>query len=108
MRNTDIKLISRKKILKYLKEFSSGQRRICNRKSGFEIELGIGALDFKGLLGNKYEFHDVIMYDDFSHNSIRGICEDNQCILVVYDFSEKPCVQAVIEDPFENSSSHFD
>lgn len=101
LRNTDIKLISRKKILKYLKEFSSGQRRICNRKSGFEIELGIGALDFKGILGNKCESHDVIMYDDFSHNSIRGICLENQCIIVVYDFNGQPGVQAIIEDPYE-------
>ena len=101
MRNTEIKLRSREKLLRSLREFSSGQRSICNRESGFEIELRVGELNFEGGLDNKCESPDAIMYDNLDHNSIRGICGENQCIIVVYDFSEKPCLQAVIEDPFE-------
>jgi len=101
LRNTEIKLKSREKLLRSLKEFSSGQRSLCNKESGFEIELRVGEFNFKGSLENKSESPDAIMYDNFDHNSIRGICGENQCIIVVYDFSGKPCVQAVIEDPFE-------
>lgn len=101
LRNTDINMGSRGKLLNSLGKFSCGQWIICNRESGFEIELSTEKLKFEESLKNKCESHDSILFDNFEHNSIRGICLENQCIVVVYDFNEKPCMQAIIEDPFE-------